>query len=166
MLKGSECDILKDGSLDLPDDVLAELDVVGVSIHSYFDLPRPEQTARVIKAITNPHADIFFHPTARKINARPACDFDMEAVLDAAQKAGTVMEVDAFPDRLDLSAEYIRMCVDRGIKLAIDSDAHDKAHFSVLEYGIAQARRGWAEKKDVINAWSAEKMLGMLKGRK
>src|SRR3989344_1721451 len=91
VLKGSECDILKDGSLDLPDDVLSELDVVGVSIHSYFDLPRDEQTARVIKAITNPHADIFFHPTARKINARPACDFDMEAVLDAAQKAGAVM---------------------------------------------------------------------------
>ena len=164
VLKGSECDILKDGSLDLPDDVLAELDVVGVSIHSYFDLPRAEQTARIIKAITNPHADIFFHPTARKINARPACDFDMEAVFDAAQKAGTVMEVDAFPDRLDLSAEYIRMCVGKGIKLAIDSDAHDRAHFSVLEYGIAQARRGWAQKKDVINAWPAEKMLGMLKG--
>lgn len=164
VLKGSECDILKDGSLDLPDDVLVELDVVGVSIHSYFDLPRVEQTARVIKAITNPNADIFFHPTARKINARPACDFDMEAVLDAAQKAGTVMEVDAFPDRLDLAAEHIRMCVERGIKLAIDSDAHDRTHFSVLEYGIAQARRGWAQKKDVINAWSADAMLGMLKG--
>ncbi len=164
VLKGSECDILKDGSLDLPDDVLAELDVVGVSIHSYFDLPRDEQTARVIKAITNPHADIFFHPTARKINARPACDFDMVAVLDAAAQAGTVMEVDAFPDRLDLSAEHIRMCVSRGVKIAIDSDAHDKAHFSVLEYGIAQARRGWARKEDVINAWPVEKMLSMLKG--
>jgi DNA polymerase (family X) len=90
----------------------------------------------------------------------------MEAVLDAAKKAGTVMEVDAFPDRLDLSAEYIRMCVDKGIKLAIDSDAHDRAHFSVLEYGIAQARRGWAQKKDVINAWPVEKMIGMLKGAK
>jgi DNA polymerase (family 10) len=163
VLKGSECDILKDGLLDLPDDVLAELDVVGVSIHSYFDLPRAEQTARVIRAITNPHADIFFHPTARKINARPACDFDMDAVLGAAARAGTVMEVDAFPDRLDLSAEHIRMCVGRGVKIAIDSDAHDKAHFSVLEYGIAQARRGWARKEDVINAWPVERMLAMLK---
>jgi DNA polymerase (family 10) len=165
VLKGSECDILKDGLLDLSDDVLAELDVVGVSIHSYFDLPRDEQTARVIKAITNPNADIFFHPTARKINARPACDFDMDAVLDAAAKAGVVMEVDAFPDRLDLSSEHIRMCVARGIKIAIDSDAHDKAHFSVLEYGIAQARRGWAQKEDVINAWPVERMLAMLKNR-
>ncbi len=163
VLKGSECDILKDGSLDLSDDVLAELDVVGVSIHSYFDLPRAEQTARIIKAITNPHADIFFHPTARKINVRPACDFDIDAVLDAAAQAGTVMEVDAFPDRLDLCAEHIRMCVRRGIKLAIDSDAHDKAHFSVLEYGIAQARRGWAQKGDIVNAWPVERMLGMLK---
>ncbi len=163
ILKGSECDILKDGSLDLSDEVLAELDVVGVSIHSYFDLPRAEQTARVIRAISNPHADIFFHPTARKINARPACDFDMEAVMDAAQKTGTVMEVDAFPDRLDLSAEHIRRCVKRGVKIAIDSDAHDKSHFAVLEYGIAQARRGWARKEDVINAWPVERMLAMLK---
>jgi len=165
VLKGSECDILKDGSLDLPDDVLVDLDVVGVSIHSYFDLPREEQTKRIIRAITNPHADIFFHPTARKINVREACDFDMEAVLDAAAASGTIMEIDAFPDRLDLSAEHIRMCVDRGVKMAIDSDAHDKMHFSVLEYGIAQARRGWAEKKDIINAWPLEKMLAMLKKR-
>lgn len=163
LLKGSECDILKDGSLDLPDEVLAELDVVGVSIHSHFDLSRAEQTARVIRAITNPHADIFFHPTARKINARPACDFDMEAVLDAARKAGTVMEVDAFPDRLDLNAAHIRMCVRRGVKLAIDSDAHDMSHFSVLEYGIGEARRGWARKEDIINAWPVEKMLALLK---
>ncbi len=163
VLAGSECDILKDGSLDIADDVLSELDVVGVSIHSYFDLPRAEQTARVIKAVTNPNADIFFHPTARKINARPACDFDMDAVLDAVAAAGTVMEIDAFPDRLDLMAEHVRMCVKRGIKLAIDSDAHDKSHFSVLEYGIAQARRGWARKEDIVNAWPAEKMLGMLK---
>lgn len=163
VLKGSECDILKDGSLDLSDEVLAELDVVGVSIHSYFDLPRAEQTARVIRAITNPHADIFFHPTARKIHARPACDFDMEAVLDAAKKVGTVMEVDAFPDRLDLNAAHIRMCVERGVKLAIDSDAHDISHFSVLEYGIGEARRGWARKEDVVNAWPVEKMLALLK---
>ena len=163
ILKGSECDILKDGSLDLPDEILACLDVVGVSIHSYFDLPRAEQTARVIRAIKNPHADIFFHPTARKINARPACDFDMEAVLDVAKKTGTVMEVDAFPDRLDLNAAHIRLCVKRGVKIAIDSDAHDIRHFSVLEYGIGEARRGWARKEDVINAWPVEQMLALLK---
>ena len=163
VLKGSECDILKDGSLDLPDEVLAELDVVGVSIHSYFDLPRAEQTARVIKAITNPHIDIFFHPTARKINARPACDFDMDAVLDATAKTGTVMEVDAFPDRLDLCDEYIRKCVNAGVKMSIDSDAHSIGHFAVLEYGVAQARRGWATKKDIVNTLSAHDLLAELK---
>lgn len=163
ILKGSECDILKDGSLDLPDEVLATLDVVGVSIHSHFDLPRDEQTARVIRAISNPHADIFFHPTARKILRRPAIDLDMDAVIACAKATGTVLEIDAFPDRLDLKDEYIRACVRQGVKMAIDSDAHDKSHFAVLEYGIAQARRGWARREDIINAWPADQMLAMLK---
>ncbi len=163
ILKGSECDILKDGSLDLSDEALSALDVVGVSVHSYFDLPRDEQTARIVRAIRNPHADILFHPTGRKINRRPAYDVDMDAIIAVAKETGTVLEADAFPDRLDLNAEHIRTCVERGVKIAIDSDAHDKAHFSVLEYGIAQARRGWASPKDVINAWPAREMLAMLK---
>ncbi len=163
ILRGTECDILKDGSLDLPDDVLAELDIVGVSIHSYFTLPRAEQTARIIRAIRNPHADILLHPTGRKILARPACDIDMEEVIRVAKETGTVLEVDAFPDRLDLHDVHIRMAVAVGVKIAIDSDAHDKSHFSVLEYGIAQARRGWARREDVINAWPLDRMLGMLK---
>ncbi len=165
ILTGSECDILKDGSLDLSDEALSKLDVVGVSIHSYFDLSRAEQTARVVRALRNPNADIFFHPTARKINRRPAIDLDMAAVIAVAKETGTVMEIDAFPDRLDLKDEYIRQCVASGVKLAIDSDAHDKVHFSVLEYGIAQARRGWARRTDIINAWPADEMLAMLKGR-
>lgn len=163
ILKGSECDILKDGSLDLSDEALSALDVVGVSVHSYFDLPRDEQTARIIRAIRNPHADILFHPTGRKINRRPAYDVDMDAIIEVAKETGTVLETDAFPDRLDLNAEHIRKCVAMGVKIAIDSDAHDKAHFSVLEYGIAQARRGWASRKDVINAWPLSTMLAMLK---
>ena len=165
ILTGSECDVLKDGSLDISDETLALLDVVGVSVHSYFDLPRAEQTARVVRAISNPNADIFFHPTARKIQKRPAIDIDMAEVIAAAKAAGTVMEIDAFPDRLDLKDEYVRQCVASGVKMAIDSDAHDKSHFSVLEYGIAQARRGWACRKDIINAWPADEMLAMLKGR-
>ncbi|MBI1960721.1 MAG: DNA polymerase/3'-5' exonuclease PolX, partial [Candidatus Liptonbacteria bacterium] len=163
VLTGTECDILKDGSLDLPDDVLAELDVVGVSVHSLFRLSQKEQTERIIAAMRNPHADILFHPTGRLINRRDAYDVDMDALIAVAKETGTVLEVDAFPDRLDLNAEHIRTCVQAGVKVAIDSDAHAAAHFGVLQYGIAQARRGWAEKKDVINAWPAEKMLGMLK---
>lgn len=165
VLKGTECDILKDGSLDLPDYVLEKLDVVGVSVHSFFNLSRAEQTARIKKAIQNPHADIFFHPTGRLINKRPAIDLDMEEIIKIAKETDTVMEVDAFYDRLDLKDDHIRMCVNAGVKLAIDSDAHSIFHFSMLEYGIAQARRGWAEKKDIINAWPLEKMLSMLKNR-
>lgn len=163
ILKGSECDILKDGSLDLPDDVLAQLDVVGVSVHSFFNMPRKDQTERIRRAITNPNADILFHPTGRIINRRPAYDVDIDVLITAAKHAGTIMEIDAFPDRLDLKDEHIRKCVEAGIKMAIDSDAHSLTHFSYLEYGIAQARRGWAEKKDIINAWPLEKMMGFLK---
>jgi DNA polymerase (family 10) len=163
ILKGTECDILKDGSLDLPDEILAKLDVVGVSVHSYFTIPRAEQTARVMRAIENPNVDIFFHPTCRIINRRPAIDIDMDAIIALAKKTNIVLEIDAFPDRSDLSDEYIRKCVQAGVRMSIDSDAHATAHFPYLEYGIAQARRGWAQRKDIINAWPVEKMLGFLK---
>lgn len=163
ILKGSECDILKDGSLDLSDEVLSKLDVVGVSVHSYFTLPRAEQTARVIRAISNPNADIFFHPTGRIINRRPPIDIDTDAVIAVAKKTGTIMEVNSFPERSDLKDEHVRKCVEDGVKLSIDSDAHSSKHYYLLENGIATARRGWAEKKDVINAWPVEKMLGFLK---
>ena len=163
ILKGSECDILKDGTLDLSDAALSRLDVVGVSVHSHFNLSRADQTARVLRAIANPNADILFHPTGRIINRRPPIELDMDAVITAAKKTGTVMEVNSFPERADLKDEHVRACVDLGVKLAIDSDGHAVRHFDLLEWGIAQARRGWAERKDVINAWPLEKMLGSLK---
>src|SRR3989344_935479 len=164
ILKGYEVDILKDGSLDISDTVLARLDIVGASVHSYFDMSRKEMTARVARAMQNPHVDILFHPTGRVVNSRPPYEIDMEAVIKTAKKTGKVLEANA-SKRLDLKDEYIRMAVEAGVKIAIDSDAHAAPHFSFLEYGIAQARRGWAEKKDVINAWPLEKMLGMLKNR-
>jgi len=163
VLKGTECDILKDGSLDIKDEVLAKLDVVGVSVHSYFNLDRKAQTERIIKAMENPNADILFHPTGRLIQKREAYDVDMDAVIAAAKKTKTILEIDAYPDRLDLKDEYIKKSVEAGVKMAIDSDAHAAQHFSVLEYGIAQARRGWAEREDIINAWPMEKMFEMLK---
>lgn len=163
VLKGSECDILKDGSLDLPDSILAKLDVVGASVHSYFNLPKREQTERIKRAMRNPHVDIIFHPTGRVIERRPAYEVDMIELIDAAKDTRTVMEIDAYPDRLDLKDEHIRECVAKGVRLAIDSDAHAPSHFDYLEYGVAQARRGWAEKKDVVNAWPLAKMLKMLK---
>lgn len=163
ILKGSECDILKDGTLDLSDEVLAKLDVVGVSVHSHFNLSRAEQTARVKRAIENPNADILFHPTGRILNRREPIDLDMDEIIRTAKKTGTIMEVNCFPERADLKDEHVRKCVEAGVKLSIDSDAHSSKHYANFEYGIAQARRGWAEKKDVINAWPAEKMLKFLK---
>jgi len=162
VLKGTECDILEDGSLDLPDRILAKLDVVGISVHSLFHLSRSEQTARILKAMRNPHADILFHPTGRLIQRRDPYDIDIEAIIEEAKKTGTILEINGSPDRLDLKDEYIKKCVESGVKMAIDSDAHSE-QFDFLPYGIAQARRGWAAKNDIINAWPVEKMLDLLK---
>lgn len=163
ILKGTECDILKDGSLDLSDSVLEKLDVVGASAHSYFNLTKEEQTERIKRAMKNPNVDIVFHPTGRLIQKREPYEVDIDALIKTAKETQTVLEIDAYPDRLDLKDEYIRKCVKAGVKMAIDSDAHSANNFSFLEYGIAQARRGWAEQKDIINAWPLEKMLSMLK---
>ena len=163
ILKGSEVDILKDGTMDIADEVLEKLDIVGGAIHSHFNLPRHEQTKRLIRAMENKNVDIIFHPTGRIINRRPAYDIDIDEIIKTAKRTGTILEIDAFPDRLDLKDNYIRKCVEAGVKLAIDSDAHAIAHMGYLEWGIAQARRGWATREDIINAWSLDKMLEMLK---
>ncbi len=163
ILKGTECDILKDGSLDLSDKILSKLDVVGVAVHSHFNLSRRDQTERIKKAISNPHADILFHPTGRILNRRSAYELDVDEIIKTAERTGTVLEIDAFPDRLDLKDEYIRKAVSSGIKLSIDSDAHSVDHFRYLELGIAQARRGWATRNDIINAWPLERMKKFLK---
>lgn len=163
ILKGAEVNIMKDGTLDIDDETLAKLDVVGAAVHSLFNLSEAEQTQRIIRAMENPHVDIIFHPTGRVINKRPAYPVDVEELLKTAKKTGTVMEIDAFPDRLDLKDEYIRKGIEAGVKFSIDSDAHSIHHFQFLEYGIAQARRGWATKADIINTRSWEEMLKLLK---
>ncbi|OHA46774.1 MAG: DNA polymerase III [Candidatus Terrybacteria bacterium RIFCSPLOWO2_01_FULL_44_24] len=165
ILKGTECDILKDGSLDLPNKILAKLDVVGVSVHSYFNMSRHDMTKRIIKAISNPHVDIFFHPTGRIINKRAPYEVDMDEVIAAAKRTGTVLEANAYWQRLDLKDEYIRKAVSAGVKIAIDSDAHSIAGLNVLHYGIAQARRGWTEKRSVINTYPLKQMLKALKDK-
>jgi len=163
VLKGAEVNIMKDGTLDINDETLAQLDIVGVAVHSNFNMPEQEMTARIIKAMENPNVDILFHPTGRLIQRRDAYKVDMDALLKVAKRTKTVMEIDAFPDRLDLKDEYVRKAVEMGIKLAIDSDAHAPIHFKYLEYGIGQARRGWATKADVINTRSWREMLKLLK---
>ncbi|MBI2064586.1 MAG: DNA polymerase/3'-5' exonuclease PolX [Candidatus Yanofskybacteria bacterium] len=163
ILKGAEVNIMKDGTLDIDDETLAKLDVVGAAVHSLFNLSEEEQTKRIIKAIENPNVDIIFHPTGRIINRRPAYPVNVEELLNAAKRTKTVMEIDAFPDRLDLKDEYVRKGIEMGVKFSIDSDAHHISHFQYLEYGIAQARRGWAEAKDIINTRSWQEMLKLLK---
>jgi len=163
VLKGAEVNILKDGSLDIKDKVLARLDVVGIAVHSHFNLPRSEQTKRIVKAMRNKNADILFHPTGRLIQKRGPYDVDVEEIMKAAKETGTILEIDADPYRLDLKDEYIRKAVEAGIKLAIDTDAHSKNSFHYLEYGIAQARRGWAAKNDIINTRPWPEVLKLLK---
>jgi DNA polymerase (family 10) len=166
VLKGAEVNIRKDGSLDIADDALAELDVVGAAVHSHFTLPRAEMTARVIRAIRNPHVDILFHPTGRILQKREPIDLDLDAVIAAARETGTVLELDAYPDRLDLKDDHIRKAIQAGVKLVIDSDAHALPHLRFPdEYGIDQARRGWASTDDVLNTRPVEEFLAALKDR-
>jgi DNA polymerase (family 10) len=159
ILKGTECDILKDGSLDLKDKVLKTLDMVGISVHSHFDLPEKEQTERIIRAMQNPYVTILFHPTGRRIGKRPPYALNMEAIIKEAKKRDIILEANASPERLDLQGDHIRMAIQAGVRIAVNSDAHDPSHFGFLRYGIAQARRGWATKKDVVNTASFEKFL-------
>ena len=163
ILASAEVNIMKDGSLDIPNNVLDKLDIVGAAIHSHFNLPIEMQTERLIKAAKNPSVDILFHPTGRLINKRAGYLLDIEKVIEVAKDTNTVLEIDAHYDRLDLKDEYVRMAVRKGVKLVIDSDAHHPIHYSFLTFGIAQARRGWATQSDVLNTLSADKFLNALK---
>ena len=164
VLAGAEVNIRKDGTLDIADDVLARLDVVGAAVHHAFHQPRDEMTRRVIRALENPHVDILFHPTARILGRREPIALDIDAVIAAARRTGTVLEIDAIPDRLDLRDEYARRAVEAGVKLAIDSDAHAPDHLDFPDaFGIAVARRGWVRAEDVVNTRPAADCLALLK---
>ena len=163
ILSGAEVNIMKDGSLDIPSNILDKLDVVGAAIHSNFSQPVEVQTNRLIKASQNPSVDIIFHPTGRIINKRDGYPVNMERLINVAKDTGTILEVDAHYNRLDLKDDHIQMAVQNGVKLAIDSDAHHYIHFAFLTFGIGQARRGWAKQSDVVNTLSADKMMNSLK---
>ncbi|HEY7493939.1 MAG TPA: DNA polymerase/3'-5' exonuclease PolX [Candidatus Tectomicrobia bacterium] len=163
VLTGAEVNIRQDGTLDIADAVLARLDVVGAAVHSHFSLPRVAQTRRLLRAMANPHVDILFHPTARLLQRRAPIDVDMEAVMAAAQRTGTILEIDAAPERLDLRDTYIRQCVAAGVQMCIDSDAHATVHFRFLDLGIGQARRGWAEWRHIVNTRSVTALRALLK---
>ncbi|MGH8592359.1 MAG: hypothetical protein ACREV3_00430 [Gammaproteobacteria bacterium] len=118
---------------------------------------------RLVRAMESPHVDIIFHLTTRLINRRKPIELDIDEIIEVAKRTSTVLKIDAYPDRLDINDEVVKKCIEAGVKIAIDSDAHAAAHFSYLPFGIAQARRGWAERKDIINCWPLEKMLAFLK---
>jgi DNA polymerase (family 10) len=163
ILSGVEVNILKDGSLDLDNNILGEFDIVGAAVHSYFSLSKEEQTKRLVSAMYNTNVDILFHPMCRVIQKRQPLDIDFEKILDVSKETDTILEVDSSPERLDLHDEYIQHAVNNKCRLIIDSDAHDRSHFHFLKFGISQARRGWAKKENIINTLPLEKFLKSLK---
>jgi DNA polymerase (family X) len=162
ILTAAEVNIMKDGSLDIANNVLDKLDVVGAAIHSNFSQPIEVQTDRLIKAAQNPSVDIIFHPTGRRINKREGYPVNIEKLIEVAKDTGTILEIDAHYDRLDLKDEYVRMAIQKGVKLVIDSDAHHPVHFAFLKIGIGQARRGWAQKADILNSMPVDEFLKCL----
>ena len=163
VLAGSEVDILKDGELDYSDEILAQLEVVVCSIHSYFNLDRAAMTERYLAAIENPYTQIIAHPTGRLILRRDELAYDMEKVLDACAKFGVAMECTSYPDRLDLRDVYLRMCKQRGVKVVISTDSHSTGNLAFIRHGVTMARRGWLEKQDVINTLPTQQFLAALR---
>jgi DNA polymerase (family 10) len=163
LLKGIEVDILEDGSLDLPDSALAQLDVVIAAVHSRFDLPRAKQTARILNALDNPHVHILAHPTGRLLEKREGYEVDMQQVIRRAKARKVALEVNAHPERLDLTDTYCRMAKDEGALLVISSDAHSTFELDLLRFGVGQARRGWLEKADVLNTRGLKQLRAALR---
>jgi DNA polymerase (family 10) len=165
LLTGIEVDVLDNGSLDLPDKALAPLDVVIAAVHSKFDLPRAAQTRRILAALEHPKVSILAHPVGRLIDRREPYDVDMLAVIRKCKARGVALELNAHPERLDLTDIACRMAKDEGACVVINSDAHSQHEFDNLEFGIGQARRGWLEKADVINARPLREVRAWLAGK-
>lgn len=163
VLRAIEVDILEDGSLDLPDDVLKELDLTVCSVHSTFGLSRKKQTDRIIEAMDNRHFNILAHPTGRLINEREPYEVDMERIMRSARNKGCFLEVNAHPDRLDLNDVHCRMAKDMGLKLVISTDTHRIDDLGYMRFGVAQARRGWLEADDVLNTRSITELKKLLR---
>ena len=163
LLASCEVDILKDGSLDMDEEILAQLDVVLCSIHSYMNLDRAAMTDRMLAAIENPYTQIIAHPTGRILLRRESFEYDMELILKTARERGVAMECNSHPERLDLRDTHLRMAKDAGVKIVISTDAHSTSNLSLIEFGVRTARRGWLETKDVLNTMPCEKLLAALR---
>ncbi|MBZ9572855.1 PHP domain-containing protein, partial [Patescibacteria group bacterium] len=163
VLQGAETNILNDGSIDINDEALKKLDYAIAGIHSNIKMARDKMTQRIIKAMKNPYIKIISHPTGRILKRRDEYQIDIDKVLRAARETKTILEVNSYPERLDLNDVNIKRAIEFGIKLVINTDSHRKDQLRFMEFGIAQARRGWAEKKDIINTQPLEKLLKFFK---
>ena len=160
---GIEVDILSDGSLDLSDSVLEQMDIVIASVHSLFNQDRAQMTERLLKAISNPNTSLLGHPTGRLLLRRDAYQFDLDAILKAAAEHKVAMELNSYPDRLDLSDVHLRMAKQHGVKIVINTDSHHTSHMEKLRYGVTQARRAWLTKDDVLNTRPVKKFAEAMK---
>jgi DNA polymerase (family 10) len=156
LFRSLEVDILKDGSLDMPDEILAGLDLVLVSVHSFMNMSFADMTDRVIRALEHPEVDILAHPTGRILNRRQPFALDVDAVLQAASELGVAVELNAHPSRLDLHDRHLRRAKELGVKVAISTDAHSSQDLELMSYGVDQASRGWLEAGDILNAMPLE----------
>ena len=163
ILQGCEANILNDGSIDIKDEALKRLDYVIAGIHSNFKMEKTKMTERIIKAMKNPHVDIISHPTGRILKRRDEYQIDFGKILRVAKETGTILEINSYPERLDLNDQNIRRAKTAKVKMVINTDSHQKDQLRFMEFGIAQARRGWAEKGDIINCWPLEKLLKYFK---
>ena len=163
MLSGVEVDIRGDGRMDLDDEILKQMDIVVASIHSGFRQSREQITKRLVSAMRNPHVSVIAHPTGRLIGERDPYDVDMQEVLKVAKESGTAIEINAYPLRLDLNDIYAKMAKEMGIRIVISTDTHITNQFDYMEYGVSIARRGWLEKKDVLNTMDFKLLLKALK---
>lgn len=163
LLTGTELEIKRNGDLDFPDEILAQLDWVIASIHSGFNQSEAQITSRVVRAMENPHVDCIAHPTGRLIGKREPYAVDLEAVFRAAVETGTALEINSFPERLDLVDAHARRAIELGVSLAVNTDAHAPVHFNNIRFGVAMARRGWAQPPNVLNAFSLPDLQGRLR---
>jgi len=163
ILQGCEANILNDGSIDIKDEALAKLDYVIAGVHSSFKMEKSKMTERIIRAMENSNVDIISHPTGRILKRRDEYQIDFDKILKVAKETGTILEINSYPERLDLNYQNIRRAKEIGVKMAINTDSHHRDQMRFIEFGIAQSRRGWAEKEDIINCWPIEKLLKFFK---
>jgi DNA polymerase (family 10) len=164
VLRGTECDVLVDGRLDLPDSILAELDWVQASVHGGQRLAKKEQTERVVRALRNPHVKCLSHPKGRYINRRPENELDIERLIEVALEEGIALEVNGLPDRLDLKDVYVRQALEAGAKIVCSTDAHSLSGLSNMTLSVATARRGWATAAAVLNTRPVDEILAWRRG--